>query len=1070
MFNEDDTLTYVFDENIEKEFPKIVKSQYVIDINKHLNKWQTNKNSAFVIRLQNQENLKKTLGQMKNAFDQRQLQNRVYVIVLNYERDLNISKAFDVFWELNLYKIALLTHRKEDMNTIGTVYTSNPFDKENFCGNRANVVHSQICDQNITIKFNTIYKSLNDCLITMYTSGESKKTTIASFAIRFVKSLSQNINSKFAIVDKTNIMFNKESAVHLRLATQTLNFFKIFDLSDVFKWENMFFVVKEENLISPVTTLFVIFKKEVWIMIVGAILITSVALWILSKNTNVSSEYQQILLNTFSATLWGNFYSIHRRREARCIVICYLIYQIHIQTGFSCNLTTVLTTPRFEPGITNIKELAESNIPLYTDLLSNYYYFKNNTNPDILYVKIKERISIINEWNVKNNIDLLKTKNSILMTDLRFQELMYSANNSIRVNKIPAISITGSVRLIIHLSFGDFFKETLNNFIRRMVESGILNKQIKNVYEGTTLRVPELKLIPLSLYHLLCAFVFLIIGLFIAGIVFAIEVGFINGYRNSNLDTCVSIVIKKMFNDGETLTYIFDENVKQEIPRTIANQYIVVSELLHLRKFNRKSLYIIRVQGQKSLNETLVRITSTFDKRQLQNSLYLILLNNHDQNISKAFEIFWKVKLYKMALLIQHKKYNKTFETVYISDPFDNENYCGSRANVIHSQNCDENITIKFDTIYKNLNQCVITMYVAFKYKKKSTSAYTIRFMQILSKKINSKLVVLDNSSFKFEEDSAVYLKIATQNIQLFKQFDLSDVFKRDCMAFVVSKGNVVSPVATLFVIFKKEVWFMIAAAIFITSLSLWIISAIHQKNDEFQQILLNVFSATLWGNFSSISKRTETRCILICYLIYQIHIHTGFSCNLTTVLTSTRFESGVTNMEELLKLNIPLYSDLNSKRYYFVNKSNSDKDKIEEKLLYISDWNTKTHIRLLKNNSAILMTELHINELLYSANNTIRVNKISTQSIFGTVRLILHLTYGDFFTKTLNDFIRKMTESGILQKELQNIYEEITLEVLEHIFIPLSLYHLLCAFVFLLIGLFIAAIVFAIEVGFREQ
>ncbi|KAF5298009.1 hypothetical protein FQR65_LT09820 [Abscondita terminalis] len=346
----------------------------------------------------------------------------------------------------------------------------------------------------------------------------------------YAEVLTKIMNGKLYVpFNYSSMTFGKHSAVSLRFATQHVRLFEQFDLSDVVKFENVVFVINEENILSTMTTLFVIFKKEVWIMIAAAIFITSAALWILStlhpKNKN-RNEFQQTLLDVFLATLWGSFSSISKKKEARYIIICYLVYHIHIQTGFSCNLTTILTTPRFEPGITNIEQLADTNIPLYAPLIFKSYYFVNNTNPDKSYIKIKDRMEYITDWNTNSNILLLKNRSAIMMNELQTKELLYSINNTIRIIKIPAHSITGSVRFILHLSYGDFFTETLNNFIKRMTESGIIQSELKNIYEKSTLRDSENNLIPLSLNHLLCAFVFLVIGLVIAGIVFAVEVGY----------------------------------------------------------------------------------------------------------------------------------------------------------------------------------------------------------------------------------------------------------------------------------------------------------------------------------------------------------------------------------------------------------------------------------------------------------------------------------------------------------------------------------------------------------------
>ncbi|KAK4878753.1 hypothetical protein RN001_011259 [Aquatica leii] len=237
-------------------------------------------------------------------------------------------------------------------------------------------------------------------------------------------------------------------------------------------------------------------------------------------------------------------------------------------------------------------------------------------------------------------------------------------------------------------------------------------------------------------------------------------------------------------------------------------------------------------------------------------------------------------------------------------------------------------------------------------------------------------------------------------------------------MVFVVNGGDTISPIKTLFIIFKIEVWIMIIVSLGLTTLALWLIFSFDKKQFsifKFADIWFNVFLATIWGYFVAVPKNIKARYIIMCYLVYQIHIQTGFTSNLVNVLTTPQYEPGIQNLEELVKSNLSIITTPFSENYFtHVEKSNSIYSKIKKQLQY-RDLRNSDRMSLLNNkNCAVLALELEVDYYEYETGEKMHVNRIEATLVTGSVHSFFAMGPGHYFTETLNSFMRSMDESGI--------------------------------------------------------
>ncbi|KAK4875261.1 hypothetical protein RN001_011683 [Aquatica leii] len=1085
IFHEDATLAFIYDKYVNIEIPNVIKNPYVIARCLEQTNFKLNHNAAYIIHLQKQESLNSTFAFLKlgTFWVRTQYQNSQYIIIINETSTQDLQKIFTFFWNLKIHKVLILTQQKSNYETSVQIHTSNPFCKENNCGTFVNVIRSQNCNGNVSFDFSKKYIDINNCNITLLSTvleNDPTKTLI----INFMTELAKHVNGKFTVkyASGRNEIINLLMQPTIAITTSSSNPSK-FDLSNIAFRYKAIVVVNGGDIISPIKYLFIIFKLEVWIMIFVSIGLTALALWLIlsfDKKRFTVSKLGKCVLDVFLATIWGYFVTIPKNIKPRYIIICYLVYQLHIQTGFTSNLVTILTTPQYKPGIQNLEELIISNLSITTFALAEELFFQRVERSNNSYSKMKNQIRYMNT-SALERANLLSYKNcALLELELEFNSVEFKVGEKFHVNRIDTDLVTGTLRTYYAMGSGHYFLETLNSFMRNMEESGIAQKNITKIYDDYKVKPRFKDLVSLNLKHLLnrtirrqvkmylrCCF----ISLCILSNYFLVV-----AYQNNKLDTCIVKLIDQMFNKDETIAFIYDKLVEIETPKVIKNPYVIARCTGPIRsKLDRNAAYLMHLQKQELLNTTLTFLNSStfWIHRHSPNSQYVVIIEDQTTiNLKKIFTFFWNLKIHKVVVLTQHNSDNQTFVKVHTSNPYYEENDCGAYANVINSQDCDKKILINFAKIHKNLNGCTITLFGHRPIEHNYFVMFYINFFKRLAKKINGKFefnyTINKAAALDIMAKPIIGLSLVTEKSPLTQVCDFSDTAVINQLIIIVKGGEIVSPVKTLFVIFKIEVWIMILVSIGMTSLTFWLISSLDKNQfsiSNLGQILVQVFSATIWGVFASVPKTLKGRCIFICYLVYYIHIQTGFTSNLVTVLTTPQYQPGITNLEQLVEFNVTIITDIEEFYFSNVGKPNSIYSKIKKQLIHMELPHEKMIQLLNSRNYALLLADIDVEHFKHVVGGHVHINRIKTDTVAGHVRVSYIMTLGHFFIETLNSFIRSMEESGITQRNMKKMYEQNTVPPKVKKLVSLNLKHLLCAFTFLLFGLAIASVVFIIEI-----
>ncbi|KAF5307626.1 hypothetical protein FQR65_LT06782 [Abscondita terminalis] len=505
----------------------------------------------------------------------------------------------------------------------------------------------------------------------------------------------------------------------------------------------------------------------------------------------------------------------------------------------------------------------------------------------------------------------------------------------------------------------------------------------------------------------MCIFTILVISVSVAQILVSV-------YSNQKLDYVITSVIDKTFNDNETLTFVYDNVTNLELPNVIKNAHMVAcynsSKRLVLKHPYSYVLYL--KNGEISTFKDFFN-SDVYNYVNLINGILIIINDKNLTTLSEIFTVLWEALIQKIVILTYYIE-NEVFVKIHTSDPFHEKNECGTKANFIQSQDYNENVSIYYKTIYRNLHGCRLYFLMTRTDDLHPLVQYFTKLIGETTERFNC--VYVDAVDQSLENIEGVFIGMI-YNDYFYSLWNLEKIHLgiRDSLYFVVRSGEHISPVDILFVIFTTEVWIYIVVTYVVTSIMVWFITSLKQRIIKISQLskdLLDFFSATLWGCVSTVPKRTELRCIFMCYLIYHIHVQTGFTSNLVTVLTTQKFKPGITNLEELAAANIVIHVDFFVSTAFVNPEEMINLTNILNKTVILEDnASIFDKIRNKTFDNGVLVSEVELKYLRLLVDNETRINVIDTAI---------------YLTKSFKPFLQQMIESGISQKYYNDVMNSI--------------------------------------------
>ncbi|KAF5280676.1 hypothetical protein FQA39_LY05324 [Lamprigera yunnana] len=484
-FTKNRPIYHVHDGSKSLIIPYVGNNPYIIiDINKPINKAE-HYASYYIFQTANRRSFRRMFKKMLkyNIWDYPNLRDRKCLIIAS-----NSKGIVPLIVRFATY-IAVYNYTNE-------IYTCNPYHKGNQCGTKCNILTKHQCNTNN--KYFETTESYPNCSIDLI--HEDYRTLNVVFLF-ILKEFAHYLGFSLNIIQPNDDIENSNAEFMVFPGATIDNRYGMDPFYTLdFGW--LTFAKK----IPSTRILKYIFEQEVWILIGVTLLSTSLTWCLITKLTTNRWNVETSFTNVLALTLVGCFPNLPQLRPLKCLIVWYLMFIVIIQTAFKTDLAELLTVDQYERSITNLRDLAESDVPLCSQIYVANFHFKNILRDDPVYTKIKNRLFLF-----KNNSDILEYRNC---TYLMVLDDILDVKHKIS----PKLDEVNN-----HLS------KTLNRFIQRVTENGITQHVTSNVNNkryahDKRIEKEESGTKVITMEHVYCSFIIWVVGMALSVIVFIVEI------------------------------------------------------------------------------------------------------------------------------------------------------------------------------------------------------------------------------------------------------------------------------------------------------------------------------------------------------------------------------------------------------------------------------------------------------------------------------------------------------------------------------------------------------------------
>lgn len=300
-------------------------------------------------------------------------------------------------------------------------------------------------------------------------------------------------------------------------------------LTESLYYDNTYWIVAKPGLISNIEVLMRIFNRMAWILILVAAVVAAIIYYF--TNYLIGDvrklDFWKYVLDICRITLSSSVQIKKIGIASNILLLCFMFYGLQITTFTQARLSSVLTKPEHEQGITSLNELAYSNkIPLI------YNVTKAFIAPDELeYSKVlKSKAQLLNVSNgALDNLEYV-VKNPQFSTFVYGFVLDTHKYYASKVNKFTDYMFSYMV-IIFTTRKGHPMFNVFNTFINRFREYGI-DEKWQSDWSATYFESKRTRVM-LTLDHIKGALYILFVGYVIAFVIFLFEILFYFGRSKS---------------------------------------------------------------------------------------------------------------------------------------------------------------------------------------------------------------------------------------------------------------------------------------------------------------------------------------------------------------------------------------------------------------------------------------------------------------------------------------------------------------------------------------------------------
>ncbi|KAF5301300.1 hypothetical protein FQR65_LT08919 [Abscondita terminalis] len=522
VFDQDETLGFVKLPNEIDLIDNCKNPYFVVDLTKNIiqhNAWKHFR-SNFVIHLSSNTPRSYFIKMYSTSlWDSLNIYYVKYVIVTPL---VNISSVFQEFWSMGFVNLVIINYCKTNIgNCTVRIITADPQAYENNCEKSFLSFHEQTCSSNNDITFPKISRKYTNCEVTStnYLSPlliHSKRQSVYELLEDAVK----HLNASYEIVP--------EFLPTSRFSISQNNFdldINMLRTSIVFR-DDIVWVVPYPKRIPAVEILKLVFKTNVWISIAVAYILTSIVWFAFAKYySDDYSSFSSVLMTVWSLTLFGSTHQKHILLSLKFVFVTYVVYSVHIQTAFTSNLVDILTTPQFEKSITNLDELANSNLQIFVHNTSFFLdFFSQDQIKYTTFNKIKKKLVFKEDilhfmYSTVHNYSFVFTEDVVHLVEIYINKtyVKFIDNTLVGTHKVMFVSWHGSYLLkSVELIYKRLEESGFQDFIRRKLY------YFKLKFNNAIGHFDKQNVV-LTISHLILPFILWILGLFLSTLGFLLE-------------------------------------------------------------------------------------------------------------------------------------------------------------------------------------------------------------------------------------------------------------------------------------------------------------------------------------------------------------------------------------------------------------------------------------------------------------------------------------------------------------------------------------------------------------------
>lgn len=289
--------------------------------------------------------------------------------------------------------------------------------------------------------------------------------------------------------------------------------------------DEMTWCVPKAGQASTWNNLVIIFQWSTWVATFGSLVVMGLLfhyLYYKENNKQVTKWPTNSLLMTFSMLLgWGASFE-PKSATFRILIFGWLCFSVNMGISYESFLRSFLMHPRFEKQISTETDLIQSRIPLGGREIYRSYFETNNASSFYLYRKYNSTTFAegIKRAAKDRNFAVVSSRRQAVYQDQKLgrgKHLIYCFPESDNLYKYGVVLLARKWFPML---------ERFNNIIRSVSENGLIDKWNEELFIHTASAEGTNEIEPLSIQHLLGAFMF--IGFMYAAsvLVFVLELFF----------------------------------------------------------------------------------------------------------------------------------------------------------------------------------------------------------------------------------------------------------------------------------------------------------------------------------------------------------------------------------------------------------------------------------------------------------------------------------------------------------------------------------------------------------------